>query len=76
MKKRYDTEKRRATAANSGPSRQVNHPEGKGLTVVNHITLQFVCEMEKTPTPVPTEGTDDEWEIWAAKHHSSALGTE
>jgi hypothetical protein len=73
MKKQHGGGKRRTTATNSGPKRQVIHPEGTGLTVVNHITFQFVCEMEKATLQAPTNGADNEWEIWAAEHHSSAF---
>ena len=70
--KKHDVDKRRATATNSGPSRQVIPRETKGLTAVKGITFQYICE----PPIVPPEvfaGADDEWESWAASHHDSAL---
>jgi len=71
--KKHKAEKRRSTATNSAPSRQVIHPERKGLTVVNHITFKLFCEMERIPPQVPADDTDNAWENWAALHRESAF---
>jgi hypothetical protein len=74
--KKQKPEKKRGTATNSAPSRQVIPRERKSLTVINHITFQFVCEMGKKriqPPQMPADDIDDEWENWAAMHPKSAL---
>jgi hypothetical protein len=71
--KTHKPKKKRATAANSGSKRQVIYPTRKSLTMIHHITFQFVCEMKNAPTRAVTGDIDNEWENWAAAHRSSAL---
>ena len=71
--KKHDVKKRRGIATNDAPSRQTIPRERKGLTVVKCITIQVRCEGEKAPSEVLGNGVDNEWENWAAAHHSSAL---
>lgn len=70
---KHDLKKRRGTAINSAPSRQVIHPDRKSLTVVYTITFQNICEVENQSPQMLAGGIDDEWENWAASHPNSAF---
>ena len=71
--KKTTTDKRRVTAANSDPVRQVITRTSEGLTAVNGITIRLSCEPRKAPAVLVANDIENAWENWAATHHDSAL---